>query len=125
MPITGESSGEVDPITISYSASGLMPGLHTGTITVSSGDAVNSPQMLTVNVTVKSVKPDFDEDLDVDLQDFGHLQWCLSGVNVPQDESVCQDARLDGDTDVDGDDILIFLGCMTGADIPVDMTCDD
>ncbi|MBI4579168.1 MAG: hypothetical protein HY718_05665, partial [Planctomycetes bacterium] len=65
---------------------------------------------------------DFDGDGDVDGEDFGHLQACLTGVGgtfLPG----CQDADLDGDFDVDGLDIAIFLGCLSGPHIVADTSC--
>lgn len=76
------------------------------------------------------VQPDFDEDGDVDHDDFGILQSCLTGQAVPQTDPDCLDARLDfdntptGDTDVDLNDVNIFLGCALGADIVInDESC--
>jgi len=125
LPTEGESAGESDTITVSYSTAGLMPGEHTATITVSSDDAYNSPQTIAVSVTVKSVKPDFDADLDVDMEDFGHLQRCLSGTNVPQNDPACLNARLDSDTDVDVDDVSLFRQCASGPNVWANLACDD
>ncbi len=69
------------------------------------------------------VRPDFDGDGDVDLSDFGHLQGCMSGVNVVQNNPLCGDARLDADTDVDAADYAIFQGCMSGPNIAADPNC--
>ncbi len=66
---------------------------------------------------------DFDGDSDVDQEDFGHLQVCLSGPGVAQTDPDCQDANLDGDNDVDHDDYGIFQECMSGADTPADPKC--
>ncbi|MBP7935257.1 MAG: hypothetical protein KA354_11470 [Phycisphaerae bacterium] len=66
---------------------------------------------------------DFDDDGDVDLSDFGHLQRCLSGREVPQTAAGCEDTPLDFDTDVDGDDVALFLECLSGAEIPGDPDC--
>jgi hypothetical protein len=66
---------------------------------------------------------DFDRDGDVDQEDFGHFQACLSGPGIPQDAAECQDALLDGDEDVDNDDYEIFKACMSGANIPFDPFC--
>ncbi|UCD28002.1 MAG: hypothetical protein JSV03_13015, partial [Planctomycetota bacterium] len=50
---------------------------------------------------------DFEPDGDVDQEDFGYLQICLSGAgSLPV--SGCQNADLDRDLDVDLDDFLIF-----------------
>jgi hypothetical protein len=68
---------------------------------------------------------DFDGDQDVDQEDFGHFQVCLTGEGVSQNEPGCADAKLDGDTDVDADDFSIFLGCLSGANVPADVDCAD
>ncbi len=68
-------------------------------------------------------RADFDGDCDVDQEDFGHLQVCLSGPSIPQDDPECQDAKLDADNDVDRDDFVIFEGCLSGADVPADPAC--
>ena len=66
---------------------------------------------------------DFDRDGDVDMEDFGHLQACLSGADIPQNNSACQDAKLDPDSDVDKYDIAIFKGCRSGSSILADPNC--
>ena len=71
-----------------------------------------------------AVPGDFDLDGDVDLDDFGHLQACLSG-SVPQTLDSCLNARLNPDEYVDAADVAIFRGCMSGADIPADPHCAD
>lgn len=70
----------------------------------------------TWQTTVRS-KLDFDCDGDIDLGDFGHMQACLSGQLIPQADSECQDAILDGDTDVDTADVAVFLSAMKGPGI--------
>src|SRR5690606_20067376 len=40
--------------------------------------------------------PDFDGDGDVDMEDFAHLQRCLKGPNILQDDPACENADLDG-----------------------------
>jgi hypothetical protein len=66
---------------------------------------------------------DFDRDGDVDQEDFGHLQACMTGDANPVTDPACFDARLDGDSDVDMADFAIFYGCMSGADMPADPNC--
>jgi len=66
---------------------------------------------------------DFDQDGDVDLEDFGRFQLCLSGLNVPQTDPACAKARLDGDADVDQSDVDRFIACMSGPDIAGDEHC--
>jgi hypothetical protein len=119
------NSGEADTIDIIYNVSGLPVGQYDALITVSSGEATNSPQTLTVNLTVQTVTPDFNGDTDVDQEDFGHLQECMTGSGTVQTDPDCQDAKLDPDNDVDLDDFNIFLGCVSGANVPANKTCDD
>lgn len=57
---------------------------------------------------------DFDGDDDVDLADFGVMQRCLTGADVPQGEPECARTRLDGDNDVDGYDLNAFVNCLSG-----------
>ncbi|UCD30620.1 MAG: immunoglobulin domain-containing protein [Planctomycetota bacterium] len=61
---------------------------------------------------------DFDIDGDVDQEDFGHLQECMTGIGNPQTDPDCQDADLNNDTDVDLDDYAIFANCMNGVNQP-------
>lgn len=57
---------------------------------------------------------DFDNDGDVDLEDFNHFDFCFSGPGISQDDPACQDARFDGDGDVDMVDFGIFQQSMGG-----------
>ncbi|MBI4581384.1 MAG: hypothetical protein HY718_16905 [Planctomycetes bacterium] len=59
---------------------------------------------------------DFDADGDVDQEDFGRLQACLSGSGAFPDPD-CGAADLDGDGDVDQSDVDVFRACMSGANI--------
>ncbi len=124
-PDAGASTGEADPIEVVYDVAGLSVDQHTAVISVSSTDAGNSPQTITVNLTVETVSPDFDHDGDVDQEDFGHLQICLTGTGTPQNDPACLDARLDDDTDVDVNDFATFQACMSGANVRAEPTCDD
>ncbi|MBP7936091.1 MAG: DUF2961 domain-containing protein [Phycisphaerae bacterium] len=65
---------------------------------------------------------DFDQDGDVDSDDFAHLQLCLSGRGQPY-ESGCDNADLDVDSDVDADDLAAFLPCVSGTDAPANPGC--
>jgi hypothetical protein len=51
-PGSGSSTGELDTLTITYSTAALAVGSYTGTITITDGAASNSPQTITVNLTV-------------------------------------------------------------------------
>ena len=70
----------------------------------------------TWEVAVRSVA-DLDDDGDVDQEDFGVFQACLSGTGV-QYPPGCGDADLHLDGDVDEDDWAIFQSCMAGPDVP-------
>jgi len=65
---------------------------------------------------------DFDDDKDVDQEDFGFLQTCLSG-SAGGILAGCAAANLDGDSDVDQIDISKFFGCLSGAGVPGDPNC--
>jgi len=77
----------------------------------------------TIDIVVGFLTPDFDGDGDVDQEDFGHLQLCMTGHGGIQDHPDCLNARLDGDEDVDDIDLVIFQECMSGANIPYDPAC--
>jgi lysophospholipase L1-like esterase len=67
---------------------------------------------------------DFDDDADVDQEDFGHFQICLSGEGVVPDDPSCADANFDGDYDVDQQDLAVFRRCYSGVGAPpADPTC--
>ena len=127
VPNSGNSIGEADSITINYSTTSLGIGTHNATITITDPAATNSPQTISATVTVEpaTVPGDFDGDSDVDQEDFGHFQVCLTGAGTPQDDPDCADAKLDGDVDVDQDDFAIFQGCMSGPNIPGNPDCAD
>lgn len=92
-------------------------------------DSVNNYYAPTVgevwSFTTGSALGDFDGDNDVDMQDFGHLQACLTGNGIPQNNPLCQDARMDGDSDVDANDVMKFLKCMNGPNMPLDPDCEN
>ncbi|MBI4580185.1 MAG: immunoglobulin domain-containing protein [Planctomycetes bacterium] len=69
------------------------------------------------------VPGDTDDDDDVDMEDFGVIQACLTGPDEPQTDAACSRAKLDLDEDVDEADIAIFLQCMTGPGVPGDVNC--
>ena len=60
---------------------------------------------------------DLDRDSDVDQEDFGHFQACLSGSGQPPPAG-CDDADLDADGDVDQADFSTFSSHLAGADVP-------
>lgn len=125
-PDSGDSSGEVDQITLEYDLSGLLlAGTYNATVTVTSPEASNSPKTVSVQVTIETVRPDFDGDRDVDMDDFSHLQACMMGTGNAITDPACFNARLDNDNDIDGGDVQLLRNCMSGAGIPAERTCDD
>jgi hypothetical protein len=70
----------------------------------------------------QKARGDFDLDGDVDQTDFGHLQECLTGPSVVP-APACQDADLDGILGIDGGDMAKFIGCMSGAGMPLNWSC--
>jgi hypothetical protein len=68
-------------------------------------------------------RADFNFDHDVDLEDFGHFQACLSGVGVLQTNLNCLDANFDHDSDVDEFDFAVFEACLRGPNVEVDPYC--
>jgi hypothetical protein len=62
--------------------------------------------------------PDFDNDGDVDLDDFSGFQYCFDGPNRPLRDPACGVADLDGDNDVDLSDFSVFQACFNGPNRP-------
>lgn len=76
------------------------------------------------SMVYKSLVPgDWDQDGDVDVEDFGRFQACLTEAGVPQEDPACFLAQLDADTDVDADDTAIFVACLTAPGIEGDPQC--
>lgn len=77
----------------------------------------------TLHVTGDSYRGDFDGDLDVDQEDFAHLQLCLAGSTVPQSDPACDDANLNGDPFVDAADADLFEACFSGPGVTPPINC--
>jgi hypothetical protein len=115
-PPTGKSTGETDTLTVTYNTAGVSRGHHLATISVTDATASNSPQTVTVDLNVLAFA-DFDSDGDVDQEDFGKFQACLSGSGVDSPQG-CLAADSNQDGAVDDFDISAFLNCMNGPDQP-------
>lgn len=73
--------------------------------------------------SVPIVPGDFNVDGDVDQEDYGRFQACISGNGIPQTDPNCAPAKLDIDDDVDQSDMESFLGCLSGPDAFGDPEC--
>jgi hypothetical protein len=116
------STGEPDPIDITYDTAALAVGDHSVVIEVGSSHATQSPEAITVNLHVFT-PGDFDCDGDVDQEDFGRFQGCLTGRGGGLPSTGCEDANLDGDGDIDQNDFWLFRNCISGANRPADPDC--
>jgi hypothetical protein len=121
-PAGGSGTGEIDTMTVNYDVAGVSAGQHAATIQIADPAATNSPQTIAVNLTVY-VPGDFNHDWDVDQEDFGHFQKCLTGEGNLQSLPECADAKLDADGDVGEGDFEIFLRCMNGPGVPAPLDC--
>jgi hypothetical protein len=89
-------------------------------------DEVNSEGRTTGTLwtfSTKLLRPDLDQDGDVDMTDFSRMQLCLTGKDVPQDAAECQVAKMDGDGDVDTTDVEILFGCLSGSGVQAVGSC--
>lgn len=66
---------------------------------------------------------DLDQDRDVDQTDFGLLQACLTGPDIPP-QAGCEESDLDGDGDVDQMDLHEYRLFKTGADVDPGLACN-
>jgi hypothetical protein len=106
----GSCSTETDTIDLVFATASLLPGSYLATLTVTSVQATNSPQTVTIELTVSPAPGDFDGDHDVDQEDYGHVQTCLAPSVLPG----CADADLNHNGTVDQLDAGIFDTCMQG-----------
>jgi hypothetical protein len=115
-PDSGAVTDSQETISIAYDPSGLVTGDYTATISVADPNASNSPQTIDLTLHVL-VTGDLDVDGDVDQEDFGRFQACLSGPGKLY-AAGCEEADYDADLDVDSQDFALFSACMAGADQP-------
>jgi hypothetical protein len=93
---------------------------------VTSAAFAHTPGVSTdLTFTTPAAKPvgDFDQDRDVDMEDFSHLQECLGVPTLSLDGTGCTDADFDGDRDVDADDVFLFARCLSAPNQPADLYC--
>lgn len=66
---------------------------------------------------------DFDGHEAVDGEDFNPFNSCITGPDLPWEDPLCADARLDGDLDGDQSDVGLFHQCLSGPGISVAPGC--
>ncbi len=104
-----------NPQAAETTASFTMPGIYVLRLTANDSE-LSAADTVTITVHLGKV-PDFDQDGDVDLEDFGHLQECYSGSGIAP-RSGCNNADLDDDNDVDQTDFTCFKSCLRGPNRP-------
>jgi hypothetical protein len=124
-PDAGTITDETNHIDVIYDTTALRAGPYSGSITITDEGSANSPQAITVSLTLDTVQADFDGDGDVDLEDFARFQSCTTGSGASQNDPACQNARFDLDDDVDRSDLSVFQGCVSGANVLADPGCGE
>lgn len=79
--------------------------------------------LLSVSNPVPLPAGDMDRDGDVDMEDFGAFQACLSGPEIEQPDPLCILADMNMDMDVDQDDFGRLQACFSGPGLPADPNC--
>ncbi|MBI4582205.1 MAG: hypothetical protein HY718_21090 [Planctomycetes bacterium] len=116
--------GYADPGACCFPDTTCLDNLRQGDCTVLGGNAAAPTSTCAATACCPPLLVDHDMDTDVDVEDFGWFQTCLSsGTYLPPPTLPCACADLDGDVDVDIDDFTIFAGCMLGPGIPADPGC--
>jgi len=122
-PGSGDCSTETDTIWLVYDVAALAPGEHVAHLEVASVEDP-TPETFTMTLTVRPVPGDFDVDNDVDQEDFGHLQACLTG-SAGAPVSGCENADLNLSGRIDSVDIGVLQACMSGPGVDADPFCAD
>lgn len=94
-------------------------GSYQCVVTAGCGSATSSAATLTVQARVAA---DLNGDCDVDGDDFGLFEGCLSGEGVPAAPG-CENRDFDIDGDVDQTDFGLLQRCLSGPSQPPDPDC--
>jgi hypothetical protein len=119
--ISPQQSPPFVPILHTVTYDHLPPGVHTAVITVQGS---HNSKTIVVTITVNSVKPDLDDDGDVDSTDFGLFQRCYSGTTTVTPACSDRDFNNPPDTFVNGADLVYFTNCISGRDVYPVEGCD-
>jgi GH25 family lysozyme M1 (1,4-beta-N-acetylmuramidase) len=122
-PTSGTSTGEADPISVSYSTALLDIGTYAGTIQIAASNSTNSPQTVVVTLTVNPVPGDLDRNGNIDFADVNIFQDCMTGPGASPPAPNCQAADIDHDGDVDQSDFGILQRCLSGTGHHPDPAC--
>ncbi len=115
--------------TLDTTTAGAFSATYTFTVTDESlpGAAAGTPLVLTLTGQVVTPGPfapaDFNQDGDVDSDDFDHLKQCMTRAEVAVTNPACLDADLDADADSDLNDFALYQRCYSGAARPAVATC--
>ncbi|MHC4671805.1 MAG: FG-GAP-like repeat-containing protein [Planctomycetota bacterium] len=74
------------------------------------------------SLPLPSAPADFDDDGDVDLEDYYAFEACACGPGIPLNPG-CEEKDFDSDNDVDQNDFAIFQRCYSGQDNLADSNC--
>jgi N-acetylmuramoyl-L-alanine amidase len=99
-------------------------GAYACVVTGGCGALTSGSATLTVQPP-PAVPGDMDGDRDVDMEDFGQLQVCLTGPDEPQSDVACAKALLDSDDDVDDADVGLYIKCATAPGVQGNPNCRD
>ena len=64
-PTSGNSTGETNNLTVAVNIAGISPGDYSATITISAPEASNSPQTVSVNLTITPIMPTVSYDMSL------------------------------------------------------------
>ncbi|UCD28005.1 MAG: PKD domain-containing protein, partial [Planctomycetota bacterium] len=109
-----DNDGTVDSTAVTDSYTYLTEDDYIARLTVTDDNGLTGTTSVMISVAIVTVPSDLDRDGDVDHEDFGLFQICLSGDGTLYGEG-CEIADLDSDLDVDENDFAILEGCMNGA----------
>jgi GH25 family lysozyme M1 (1,4-beta-N-acetylmuramidase) len=122
-PPAGTSAGETDTIAVNCVTTGLKVGAYTGTLSITSTSASNSPQAVGVTLNILPIPGDLTQDGYIDSSDASVLAACLTGSGRGPVSGDCAGADLDSDHDVDQSDFALMQKCFSGTGIAADPYC--